>query len=63
MVGDEITQAGFAQLFLEYLGYKVFPYWKKAESLLSDDVTNRTDESAKKFTKGVYSLLYAMTPK
>ena len=63
VVGDEASQAGFAQSFLEYLKYKVLPQWNTVEQLLSDEITYKTHETQKKLLKGVILLNSLMSPK
>ena len=45
VIGDEASQAGFAQVFLEYLKYKVLPQWNKVEKLLSNEITYKTEKT------------------
>ena len=61
--GDEAAQAGFAQVFLEYMRYKVLPQWNDVEKLLSDDITYRTGDSHKNMVRGVGLLLKLMSSK
>lgn len=63
VVGDEASQAGFAQSFLEYLKYKILPQWNTVEQLLSDEITYKTQETQKKLLKGVILLNSLMSPK
>lgn len=63
VMGDERDQAGFAQVFLEYLKYKVLPQWNVVERLLGDDLTYRSDETRQKMLKGVELLSKLMNQK
>lgn len=63
VVGDEASQAGFAQTFLEYLKYKVLPQWNKVEQLLSDEITYKTQDTNAKLLKGVVKLNTLMSQK
>jgi len=40
-----VEQSAFAQVFLEYLNFKVLPEWNKAETCLSDAITYHTKET------------------
>ena len=60
---DEYAQAGFAQVFLEYLKYKVLPQWNRVEKLLSDEITYGTQETQSRLTKGVALLNALMSQK
>ena len=63
VVGDEPSQAGFAQVFLEYLKYKVLPQWNRVEQLLSDEITYKTADTNAKLLKGVVKLNTLMSQK
>ena len=63
VVGDEASQAGFAQVFLEYLRYKVLPQWNRVEKLLSDEITYKTQKTQARLLKGVMLLNTLMSPK
>ena len=63
VIGDEASQAGFAQVFLEYLKYKVLPQWNRVEQLLSDEITHKTEETQTKLLKGVIKLNTLMSQK
>lgn len=63
VMGDEPTQAGFAQVFLEYLKYKVLPQWNIVEKLLSDEITYKTEDTNAKLLKGVVKLNTLMSQK
>jgi hypothetical protein len=63
VMGDEVSQAGFAQVFLEYLRYKVLPQWNNVEKLLSDEITYKTQDTQKKLLKGVVTLNTLMSQK
>ena len=54
---DYVSQAGFAQCFLEYLCFKVLPQWNKVEQLLSNDITFKTDKTKKEMKTGIETLL------
>lgn len=60
---DEYAQAGFAQVFLEYLKYKVLPQWNRVEKLLSDEITYGTQKTQSRLTKGVALLNALMSQK
>ena len=53
---DRVSQAGFAQSFLEYLIFNVMPQWNVVEQLLMDDVTYQTNDTAKKLAKAIVDL-------
>ena len=63
VVGDEASQAGFAQVFLEYLKYKVLPQWNRVEKLLSNEITYGTQKTQSRLTKGVMRLNALMSQK
>ena len=63
VMGEERDQAGFAQVFLEYLKYKVLPQWNVVERLLGDDLTYRSAETNQKMLKGVELLSQLMNQK
>lgn len=63
VIGDEPSQAGFAQVFLEYLRYKVLPQWNRVEKLLSDEITYKTQKTQARLLKGVILLNTLMSPK
>lgn len=63
VMGDEVSQAGFAQVFLEYLRYKVLPQWNRVEKLLSDEITYGTQNTQSRLTKGVMLLNALMSQK
>ena len=63
VVGDEASQAGFAQVFLEYLKYKVLPQWNRVEKLLSDEITYKTQRTNARLLKGVVKLNLLMSQK
>lgn len=54
--------AGFAQSFLEYFKFKFLPVWNTVEELLSKDITQQTDESAKNLVAGLKKLHKAILP-
>ena len=58
---DEPSQAGFAQVFLEYLKYKVLPQWNKVEKLLSNDITYKTKATHEKLLKGIHLINFMMS--
>lgn len=63
VMGQDADQAGFAQVFLEYLKYKVLPQWNIVEKLLGDDITYRSDETKQKMQEGVSLLSQLMSQK
>lgn len=63
VVGDEPSQAGFAQVFLEYLKYKVLPQWNLVEKLLSDEITYKTQKTQSRLVKGIMLLNNLMSQK
>lgn len=53
---DLPSQAAFSQSLLEYFSIIVMPQWNLVEKLMSDDITYKTEETAKALESGISKL-------